>query len=176
MLPFDLADITFLVDGFSSGMSSEKLLALRIRQLERRPEDLATAALALKKARFRSKEEFEWKYRKRMRREVYETGELVLVRNSEQEMRLNRKTKPRYLGPYEVCRKTKGGSYVLKELDGSILKEGVAAFRLLPYVARHDKSLLKRIAKEMVEESEESDTDNDWCSSTSNDEFDEEED
>jgi transposase InsO family protein len=176
VLPFDLADVTFLVDGFSSGMTSEQLLALRIRQLEKRQEDLAAAALALRKARFKSKEEFEWKYRKRMKREFYKSGQLVLVRNSEQEMRLNRKTKPRYLGPYEVCRRTKGGSYVLKELDGSILKEGVAAFRLLPYVSRHDKSLLKQIAREVAEESEESNTDNDWNSSTSNDEFEEEDD
>jgi len=52
-------------------MSSADLLALRIRQLERRKEDLAVAAQALAKARFKSKEEFEWKYRRRMRREVY---------------------------------------------------------------------------------------------------------
>jgi hypothetical protein len=108
-----------------------------------------------------------------MRRENYKSGELVLVRSSEQEMRLNRKTKPQYLGPYEVCRKT---TYVLKELDGSILKERVAAFHLLPYVSRRDKSLLKLITREMVEESEESDTDNDWYSSTSNNDFEEEED
>ena len=128
VLPFDLADATFLVDGFTTGMSSEELLVLRMRQLERREEDLTKAAKALKEARFRSKEEFEWKFRKRMRRLEYKKGELVLLRNSGQEMRLNRKTKPHYLGPYEVCRKTKGGSYVLKELDGTILHEGAAAY------------------------------------------------
>jgi transposase InsO family protein len=176
ILPFDLADSTFLVEGFTKGLLPTELLTLRIRQLERRPEDIAEAARALKGARFKSKEEFEWKYRRRMRRESYKAGELVLVRNSEQEMRLNRKTKPRYLGPYEVCRRTKGGSYVLKELDGSILKQGVAAFRLLPYVSRHDKSLLKQIAKEVADESEESELEDDWYSSSSGDEFDDEED
>jgi hypothetical protein len=73
-------------------------------------------------------------------------------------------------------RRTKGGSYVLKELDGSILKQGVAAFRLLPYVSRHDKSLLKQIAKEVADESEESELEDDWYSSSSGDEFDDEED
>jgi len=78
-----------------------------MRQLERRQEDIDAAAKALAKSRFKSKEDFEWKYRKRLRKEFYKPGELVLVRNSEVESRLNRKTKPRYLGPYEVCRRQK---------------------------------------------------------------------
>ena len=162
VLPFDLADTTFLVDGFTSGMSSTDLLVLRMRQLERRKEDLEKAAKALKAARFKSKEEFEWKYRKRMRRDHYKPGELVLLRNSGEEMKMNRKTKPRYIGPYEVLRKTTGGSYVLQELDGTTLREGVAAFRLLPYVSRHDKKVLKEVAKVAAEERDESGSDDDW--------------
>lgn len=164
VLPFDLADCTFLVTGFTSGMSSADLLALRIRQLERRKEDLAVAAQALAKARFKSKEEFEWKYRRRMRREVYKPGDLVLLRNCGEEMKMNRKTKPRYLGPYEVVRKTRGGSYVLQELDGSKLREGAAAFRLLPYISRYDKKVLKGIAKVMADERDESGSEGDWFS------------
>jgi hypothetical protein len=133
-----------------------------MRQLERRKDDLEKAAQALKKARFKSKEEFEWKFRKRMRRDHYKSGDLVLVRNSGEEMKMNRKTKPRYLGPYEVVRRTTGGSYVLKELDGSTLREGIAAFRLLPYVSRHDKKVLKEVAKVAAEERDESGSDDDW--------------
>jgi hypothetical protein len=162
VLPFDLADATFLVDGFTSGMSSTDLLVLRMRQLERRKEDLAAAAIALKEARFKSKEEFEWKYRKRMKRDFYKPGELVLLRNSSEEMKMNRKTKPRYLGPYEVVRRTKGGSYVLQELDGATLMEGAAAFRLLPYTSRHNKKVLKEIAKLAADEREDSGSDDDW--------------
>lgn len=168
VLPFDLADATFLVEGFKTGMSSIDLLVLRMRQLERRQEDLDAAAKALAKARFKSKEDFEWKYRKRLRKEFYKPGELVLVRNSEVESRLNRKTKPRYLGPYEVCRRTEGGSYVLKELDGSIMQQGVAAFRLLPYISRYNKKLLKKIAKEVADERFETDSEDDWYSGSDN--------
>ena len=164
VLPIDLADATFLVEGFRTGMSSVDLLTLRMRQLERRQEDIDAAAKALVKARFKSKEDFEWKYRRRLRREFYRPGQLVLVRNSEVETRLNRKTKPRYLGPYEVCRRTEGGSYVLKELDGSILQQGIAAFRLLPYVSRYNKKLLKKIAREVAEEEIETDSEDDWYS------------
>jgi hypothetical protein len=73
-----------------------------------------------------------------------------------------------------VCRRTKGGSYVLRELDGSILHEGVAAYRLLPYVSRHDKELLREIAREIAEE-EEGTEDEDWYSSSDEDDYEEEE-
>ena len=58
------------------------------------------------------------------------------MRNSRVEKELDRKTKPRYLGPFEVLRRTQGGSYILKEMDGTVSRRGVAAFRLLPYHAR----------------------------------------
>ena len=49
VLPFDLTEASFLVEGFYSGMNTEDLLALRIRQLEKLPEDIAHAAEVLKK-------------------------------------------------------------------------------------------------------------------------------
>lgn len=139
VLFFNLVDATFLVKGFRSGLSSVELLTLRVHQLERREEDLAAAARALERARFKSKEGYERKYQKQMRTENYKEGDLVLVRNSKEEESLDCKTKPRYIGPYEVVRRHKGGSYVLKELNGSILQQGIAGFRLLLYVSRWDK-------------------------------------
>jgi hypothetical protein len=49
-------------------------------------------------------------------------------------------------------------------LDGSILQQGIAAFRLLPYVSCYDKKLLKDIAKEVADERSESDSEDDWYS------------
>ena len=49
VLPFDLADATFLVDGFTSGLSSTDLLVLRMRQLERRKEDLGYCSTGFEK-------------------------------------------------------------------------------------------------------------------------------
>ena len=51
-------------------------------------------------------------------------------------MELDRKAKPRYLGPYVIVRKTLGGAYLIAEIDGSILKTKIAAFRLIPYHPR----------------------------------------
>ena len=136
ILPFDLTEASFMVSGFTTNMSSSELLALRIRQLERHPADVLQAAQTLKDARFRSKAQFERRFHKKLRRSLYQPGDMVLLRNTAIEKELNKKTKPRYLGPYEVDRRTKGGSYVLKEMDGAILRQGVAAFRLYPYIER----------------------------------------
>ncbi|OCB90340.1 hypothetical protein A7U60_g2439 [Sanghuangporus baumii] len=56
-------------------------------------------------------------------------------------MELNRKTKAQYLGPYVVVCKTKASSYVIVELDGSVSKIRVAAFRLIPYLPRLNLSV-----------------------------------
>jgi transposase InsO family protein len=147
VLPFDLAEASFMINGFTTDMTSSELLALRIQQLERHPADILQAAETLKKARFRSKAQFEKRFHKKLRHSLYQSGDLILLRNTAVEKELNRKTKPRYLGPYQIDRQTKGGSYVLKELDGTILRQAVAAFRLCPYINRN-ASILETLAEE----------------------------
>jgi transposase InsO family protein len=153
VLPFDLTEATFMVEGFHANMDPADFLSLRIRQIERRQEDLDHAAKTLKKARFKSKAQFEHKFRLRMHRTSFHKGDLVLVRNTRIEKELNRKTKPRYLGPFVIERQTKGGSYVLREMNGVLSKRGVAAFRLVPYISR-DLSLLPSLADPLEEEDE----------------------
>lgn len=148
VLPFDLTEATFMTDNFRSGMSTSDLLATRIRQLQKKPEDIEKASMTLIKARIRSKEAFERHFERRMRKDLYKPGELVLVRNTRVEKSMSRKHKPRYLGPFEVVRRTKQGSYVLKELDGTIWLQSIAAFRLLPYIHRDDRRL-RDIAEEI---------------------------
>ncbi len=135
LLPLDLAEATFMVEGFQSGMTTSELLGLRIRQLTRHPADLERAANMLKSARIQSRNQYLQRYKRRLQKDEYKPGELVLVQNSRLEMTVNRfKTDPRYLGPYEVVQKTAGGAYKLQELDGAIFDKSIAAFWLLPYV------------------------------------------
>ncbi len=149
LLPMDLVEATFMVEGFRSGISTEELLALRIRQLSRHPNDLNHAAEMLKKTRMQSRDQFMRRYKRRLQKLDYKTGELVLVRNSRLEMTVNRfKTDPRYLGPYEVVRRTYGGAYKLQELDGTVISRSVAAFRLLPYVTQGSSDFYKLMGKE----------------------------
>ena len=121
--------------------TTPKLIALRIQQLSKHDDDIKQAAQMLYQSWFRSKLEFEWHFQKWLWHGEYYPGDLVLVRNTWIEKELDRKTKPRYLGPYEVVWWTKGGSYVLKELNGALSRCGVAAFRLLPYHSRNGKPI-----------------------------------
>ena len=148
LMPGDLADATFLVTDFKTGMTSAELIEARMRQLLRMPEDLERAQRILKQSRFRSKAAYEQKFARRIRLEPYEPGSLVLIRNNpiENSVSIERKTANRYMGPYEVERRTQGGSYILKELDGTILRHHVAAYRLIPYVCRQE---LNELAEEI---------------------------
>lgn len=153
VLPFDLAEATFLAPAFQPEMSTTDLLAQRIRQLEKRDEDMIDAAERLARARFKSKEHFERRFLHKLSHRVFEAGDLVLVRNTQVEKELDRKTKPRYLGPFRVVRRTTGGSYIVQELDGAISRRGIAAFRLIPYIVRDPNNL--RVVMEGVPDDDE---------------------
>ena len=101
VLPFDLFESTFLVRGFKSNMISEELLALCIRQLEKRPSDIHKAAETLAQSCYHSKENFERKFAQRIQWEEFESGSLVLVQNIhlEKTVSIARKTKDHYMGP-----------------------------------------------------------------------------
>jgi transposase InsO family protein len=141
VLPFDLIEATYLGPALDSIISTTDLLAHRIRQLEKREDDLRLAEKRLLKSRFQSKEQFEKHFQHRLHDFDFKPGSLVLVRNSRVEAELDRKVKPRYLGPFIVIRRNKRGSYTLAELDGSISKRSYAAFRLIPYYRRRDISI-----------------------------------
>jgi transposase InsO family protein len=143
VLPFDLTEATFMINGYQDGLSTSELLALRVRQLEKRPEDIARAAESLKKHRCKTKAIMDLKYQHLFHKTEFKPGSLVLMRNSAIEKSMNKKSKPRYLGPFIVFRKTKRGAYVLKELDGTLMRGNVAAFRIAPYIARDAKALSK---------------------------------
>ena len=120
-------------------MSTSDLLALRMRQLQKHPDDVTRAAQVLKKAHFISKLQFEQRFIKQLFRGEYKKGELVLVRNTTIELSHNRKSLPRYLGPFQVEEKSSEKSYILKDLDGSLQKKQTAAYRLLPYISRRHR-------------------------------------
>jgi hypothetical protein len=62
-------------------------------------------------------------------------GDLVLVRNSHIEASLDRKTKPRWIGPMVIVWQTTHEAYILTEMDGAISKLRFAAFHVIPYYA-----------------------------------------
>ena len=157
LLPFDISEATYLLGPMDSPMTEAKLLEVRARQLLKRPEDLEQMKEKIWKARQMSAKRFEKTFERSIRTDSFEPGALVLIRNSRINLELNRKTKQRYLGPYIVVKRTKGGSYHLAELDGAILKGRIAAFRVVPYYAREVMSgpLIEPIEEQYSSDDEE---------------------
>ena len=139
-MPGDQTDATFLIADYRPGMTSAELIEARTRQLLRLPEDTMKARQILSDSRSRFKKAYDQKYARRLKIGAYEPGSLVLLCNNqiENSMSIERKTADRYMGPYRIVRQTTGGSYVLAEMDGSLLRHYVAAYRLIPYVQRQD--------------------------------------
>lgn len=106
-------------------ISATDLIGARERALARRQEDLAIFHSRVESDHAATIKDFD-----------FQRGALVLMRNIAIKKSFNCKMRPRYLGPYVVLSRNRGGAYILYELDGSALDRPVAAFRLLPYLAR----------------------------------------
>ena len=136
LLPFDLAEATYLAPALAHTMTTADLLAARARQLEKREEDIEMMRQRVYKARKQSAKEFSKKFRNTIHEFNFLPGKLVLVRNSAAEGGLVNKYFPRYLGPYVVIRQSQGGAYTLAEMDGTISNLKFAAKRVVPYYLR----------------------------------------
>ncbi|KNZ78835.1 hypothetical protein J132_09762 [Termitomyces sp. J132] len=66
----------------------------------------------------------------------FQTGDLVLMRNTRVEVTHTKEMKPCYLGPLVVISHNCGGTYILCKLDGSVLHCPIATFQSVPYFTR----------------------------------------
>jgi len=117
-------------------MTTEDLIAYHARQLEKRDDEIATLRSKVKKFREDAANKMAHEYRGKTTPHPVAPGVLVLVRNSRIEMEHSRKPKPRWLGPFVVIRRHERGSYILSELDSSILVDRIAASRIKLYYPR----------------------------------------
>ena len=140
LLPLDISEATYLQPPPDSILSSTDLIARRAIALQKRSGDLQVLFSKVYEARLEAAKRFEIVHKRTIRDYNFTRGDLVLMRNTQIEKSLDRKMRPRYLGPLIVIARNFGGAYVLCELDGSVLHRPIAAFRVLPYLAR--KSIL----------------------------------
>lgn len=150
-LPLDFVDATILGHRYRVGMSREELILARTRQLAKLPIDIAHAAKIKGNARRTAGERADdtSSRGRRLRTTPFKPGDLVLIRNTRVEKELNRKHKPRYIGPYIVLNETnpdgssvpdKNGAIKLSEMDGTELKKRIAGFRLRKYHSRRNSA------------------------------------
>jgi hypothetical protein len=141
LFPFDLAEATYLAPPLTKPIPTADLIAYRAIQLQKRPQDLASVKEAVLKARFQSIQHFIKQKESSIKDYDFTQGTLVLVRNSRTDKDVGGKTSARYFGPMVVVSRTKGGSYVLAELDGTLSKLRYGAFRLIPYHPRDIRAI-----------------------------------
>ncbi|KAL3702114.1 hypothetical protein R1sor_020136 [Riccia sorocarpa] len=142
ILPIEDSVLSWVSLPWEDGVDRETLLAWRIRQLERREEDLADAQEKLKLARLKNKSRFDKTHR--LRPKHIKVGDWVLVYDSSLENQHStvRKFSRRWFGPYVVLAVNDNATYSLRELDGTILRLVVAGKRVKLFKKRDDTSEL----------------------------------
>ena len=163
LLPFDIVEASYLLPPPESVLSTTDLIARRAIALQKRRSHLNALHNKVFQARRKAAIRFELEHGASIKDFDFKLGDLVLMRNTAIEKALNKKMRPRYIGPLIVISRNKGGAYIVAELNGAVADRPVAAFRLIPYFARRKLQLpplaeLLDVSRKRLKELEDSTT------------------
>ncbi|KAF9537432.1 hypothetical protein CPC08DRAFT_809060, partial [Agrocybe pediades] len=99
LLPFDISEANYLLPPPDSVLSTTDLITRRAIALSKRREDLECLHSKVYEARRKAAIRFEQEHVHTIEDYDFKLGDLVLIRNTRIEKSLNRKMRPRYLGP-----------------------------------------------------------------------------
>ncbi|KAJ8454791.1 hypothetical protein ONZ51_g12825 [Trametes cubensis] len=143
LFPFDIADRTWHVLDWDKVSSTEDLLECRIKQLARREQDIGQAVEHQYQSRLRAVDDYMRRNAHRLRLAEYEPGTWVLVHETWLDAQHGHKGALRWAGPYVVFKRDESGSYLLRELDGTLMRSRVAGNRLKIFYFRETLQTLR---------------------------------
>jgi hypothetical protein len=147
ILPLDIEEATWLVDLPGRPLTDAEVVGYRAQALAKHVSHVEAMRARVDHAKRISVRKYERYHEHTIKNYDFQPGRLVLVRFTQFEKTVSGKMKPRYLGPMVVIRRTKGGAYLVAEMNGAMFQERIAAFRVIPYEARHSIQIPAKIQR-----------------------------
>jgi len=154
-IPLDVVEATWLVKYPERIVSSAELIGLQALALAKHMEHIEEIRQRVSREKIWRMLQLKSDLQHKIKEFNLKLGSLVLVKNLAIELSADRKMKPHYLGPMVVIRCLRGGAFILAELDRAIWQNKVAAFRVIPYLARREIPYTKEV-KQLLDAPEKS--------------------